>query len=92
MAILVLHSFGGSTAHWKNQMQYLQTKTITMDPRGHGNSETPAKNDFAIGSQVKDVKAVVNSLGLALLGLKILQDSLPETRYIIYNKKLRNGI
>lgn len=64
MPILFLHSFGGSTAHWKNQMQHLQTKTVAMDLRGHGNSDTPANNDFAIESQVKDVEAVVNSLGL----------------------------
>ena len=62
--ILFIHSFGGSTAHWKNQMQHLQTKTVAMDLRGHGNSATPANNDFAIESQVKDVEAVVNSLGL----------------------------
>lgn len=62
--ILFIHSFGGSTAHWKNQMQHLQTKTVAMDLRGHGNSETSAENDFAIESQMKDVEAVVNSLGL----------------------------
>ena len=62
--ILFLHSFGGSTLHWKNQMQHLQTKTVAMDLRGHGNSETPADNDFSIESQVKDVEAVVNNLGL----------------------------
>jgi pimeloyl-ACP methyl ester carboxylesterase len=63
-SILFIHSFGGSTAHWKNQMQHLQTKTVTMDLRGHGNSDTPANNDFAIESHVKDVEAVVNGLGL----------------------------
>lgn len=62
--ILFIHSFGGSTAHWKNQMQHLQTKTVAMDLRGHGNSETPANNDFAIESQMKDVETVVNNLGL----------------------------
>ena len=62
--ILFIHSFGGSTAHWKNQMQHLQTKTVAMDLRGHGNSDAPENNDFAIESQVKDVEAVVNNLRL----------------------------
>ena len=62
--ILFIHSFGGSTEHWTNQMKHLQTKTVAMDLRGHGNSETPANNDYAIESQVKDLEAVVNSLGL----------------------------
>ena len=62
--ILFIHSFGGSTAHWKNQLQHLQTKTIAMDLRGHGESDAPANNDYAIKSMVEDVEAVVDSLKL----------------------------
>ena len=63
--ILFLHSFGGSIAHWKKQMEHLGSrKTIAMDLRGNGNSETPANNDFAIESQMKDVESVVDSLHL----------------------------
>ena len=62
--ILFLHSFGGSTAHWKNQMQHLQTKTIALDLRGYGKSYAPADNDYAIESMVKDVEVVVDSLQL----------------------------
>ena len=63
--ILFLHSFGGSTAHWKNQMEHLgNRKTIGMDLRGNGNSDVPANNDYAMASLVKDVEVLVDSFNL----------------------------
>lgn len=63
--ILFLHSFGGSTAHWKNQMKHLgNRKTIAMDLRGNGNSDAPANNDYAMASLVKDVEVLVDSFDL----------------------------
>lgn len=62
--VFFIHSFGGSTAHWQNQMQHLNTRTIAMDIRGHGNSAAPANNDYAVESMVKDLETVVDSLQL----------------------------
>jgi pimeloyl-ACP methyl ester carboxylesterase len=63
--ILFLHSFGGSTTHWKKQMEHLSNrKTIAMDLRGNGRSDAPANNDYTIKSLVKDVETVVDSLHL----------------------------
>jgi pimeloyl-ACP methyl ester carboxylesterase len=64
--VLFIHSFGGDTRHWANQLSHLRTsrRAIAMDIRGHGRSAAPAGNDYTIESLANDVAAVVDSLGL----------------------------
>lgn len=64
--ILLVHSFGGDSHHWDNQLQYFRKdrRVIAMDLRGHGQSEAPSANEYDILEQAKDIEAVVDSLHL----------------------------
>jgi pimeloyl-ACP methyl ester carboxylesterase len=64
--VVLVHSFGGSTAHWKAQLEHLRTnrRVIAFDLRGHGRSNAPAANDYAVASLADDIAAVVDSLHL----------------------------
>lgn len=64
--VVLLHSFGGSSIHWKAQVEHLQKdrRVVTIDLRGHGKSDTSATQDYSVESQAKDVAALTDSLGL----------------------------
>lgn len=64
--VLFVHSFGGDTHHWDNQLQYFrkERRAVAMDSRGHGQSDPPAGNQYAIAEQARDIAAVVDSLHL----------------------------
>jgi pimeloyl-ACP methyl ester carboxylesterase len=66
LPVLFIHSFGGSSMHWENQLTHLRTnrRAIAIDLRGHGISDTPADNDYSVESMANDIAAVVDSLQL----------------------------
>ena len=66
LPVVFVHSFSGSTAHWSEQLAHLRSsrRAVALDLRGHGQSEPPAREDYAIESMAGDVAAVVDELGL----------------------------
>lgn len=64
--VLFIHSFGGSTKHWQNQLDHLRgsRRAIALDLRGHGQSDSSKTNDYAIESLADDIAAVVDNLKL----------------------------
>jgi pimeloyl-ACP methyl ester carboxylesterase len=63
--VLFLHSFGGSSEHWKQQIDHIrkQRKTAAFDFRGHGRSEAAKDSAYNVENLVKDVEAVIDELG-----------------------------
>lgn len=66
LPVLFVHSFGGSTRHWENQLTHLRKhrRAIAIDLRGHGRSDAPANNDYDVESLANDIASVVDSLKL----------------------------
>lgn len=63
--VLFLHSFAGSSDHWKYQLDHVRAKrqAAAFDFRGHGRSDSAASADYNVEALVKDVEAVINELG-----------------------------
>lgn len=66
LPVLLLHSYAGSTAHWKAQLAHLRhrRRALAMDLRGHGHSEPPSSHDYSVPSLAEDVAAVTDALEL----------------------------
>src|SRR5438552_534024 len=66
LPVVLVHSFGGSTAQWAPQLEHLRKtrRAIAFDLRGHGQSALPDDDDFAVESLGADIGAVVERLGL----------------------------
>jgi pimeloyl-ACP methyl ester carboxylesterase len=66
LPVVFLHSFGGSTAHWNAELGRLrpERRAIAIDLRGHGESDAPESDDFAIESLANDIERVVDALEL----------------------------
>jgi pimeloyl-ACP methyl ester carboxylesterase len=66
LPVLLVHSFAGSTAHWKAQLSHLRQRrrAIAMDLRGHGQSDPPADRDFSVPALARDIAAVADALEL----------------------------
>ena len=65
--VLFVHSAGGSTEHWTEQLAHLRgrgRRAIAIDLRGHGRSRLPADGDFTIPGLASDILAVLDHLGL----------------------------
>jgi len=64
--VVFLHSFAGSSAHWKAQLAHLRPnrRAVALDFRGHGKSEAPDSLDYRVESLAGDVAAVVDGLGI----------------------------
>ena len=64
--VLLLHSFGGSSAQWARQLAHLRRsrRVVAMDLRGHGRSAKPAAMEYGIESFAGDIGSVADSLGL----------------------------
>jgi pimeloyl-ACP methyl ester carboxylesterase len=64
--ILFLHSYAGTSAHWKAQLAHLRPRrrAVAMDLRGHGHSDKPPDGDYSVASISDDVAAVVDALEL----------------------------
>lgn len=65
--VVLVHSFGGSTAQWAPQLAHLRhtRRAVALDLRGHGQSSAPQDGDYTVESLSGDVGAVVDGLGFA---------------------------
>lgn len=63
--VLFLHSFGGSSEHWKQQLDHVRQhrQAAVFDFRGHGRSDSANNSAYAVEQLVKDVEAVMDELG-----------------------------
>jgi pimeloyl-ACP methyl ester carboxylesterase len=66
MPVVFLHSFGGSTEHWENQLEYLRKtrRAVAFDFRGHGKSDLPMDSEYSAQAIAEDLKSVIDSLGI----------------------------
>jgi pimeloyl-ACP methyl ester carboxylesterase len=64
--IVFVHSFGGNTEHWRNQLDHVRKnyRAIALDFRGHGQSELPRELKYAPQDLAQDIAAVVDDLHL----------------------------
>jgi pimeloyl-ACP methyl ester carboxylesterase len=70
-AIVFLHSLAGNSRQWAAQLEHERKtrRAIGMDLRGHGRSEPPSDGQYRIETQVADLDAVVDALGLERFAL-----------------------
>jgi pimeloyl-ACP methyl ester carboxylesterase len=63
--VLFLHSFGGSSEHWKQQLDHIRQHrpAAAFDFRGHGRSDSAEDSNYFVEYLVKDVEAVIDELG-----------------------------
>ncbi|HWP11518.1 MAG TPA: alpha/beta hydrolase [Ramlibacter sp.] len=66
LPLLLLHSYAGSSAHWKAQLAHLRRRrrALAMDLRGHGRSDPPSSGDYSVPALAEDVAAVAQALAL----------------------------
>jgi pimeloyl-ACP methyl ester carboxylesterase len=66
LPVVFVHSFAGSSAHWIPQLAHLREsrRAVALDLRGHGRSDPPASNSYAVDSLAADIAVVVDSLDL----------------------------
>lgn len=60
--VILMHGAGQTRYSWRNAGQYLAEagwRAVTVDTRGHGNSDWPENGDYAIDTLVADLIAVV---------------------------------
>jgi pimeloyl-ACP methyl ester carboxylesterase len=64
--VIFLHSFGGSTEHWENQLEHLRKtrRAVAFDFRGHGKSDLPMDSEYSAQAIAEDLKSVIDSLGI----------------------------
>lgn len=64
--VVLVHSFAGSGAHWTRQLTHLRLmrRAVTLDLRGHGQSDSPATGGYEVDALADDIAAVVDALGL----------------------------
>ena len=64
--VIFLHSFGGDSSHWANQLDHLRhhRRALAVDLRGHGKSAKPKEKDYSIDAFVSDLEVVVKELKL----------------------------
>lgn len=63
--VLFLHSFGGSSEHWNQQLRHVRRhrQAVAFDFRGNGKSDKSETADYSVAGLVQDVEAVMNELG-----------------------------
>lgn len=66
LPVLLVHSYAGSTAHWKAQLAHLRRRrrALAMDLRGHGRSDAPSSGDYTVPTLAEDIAAVADALEL----------------------------
>ncbi len=62
--ILFVHSYAGTSAHWRAQLAHLRARrrAVAMDLRGHGHSDPPASGDYTVPALAQDIAAVADAL------------------------------
>ena len=71
--VVFVHSLAGNAAQWADQLAAVRAtrRGVAMDLRGHGRSDAPDPDGYALEAQAEDVGAVADALGLdrfALVG------------------------
>ena len=66
LPVLLVHSYAGSSAHWKAQLAHLRRRrrALAMDLRGHGHSDVPSSGDYSVPALAEDIAAVADALDL----------------------------
>ena len=66
LPVVFVHSFAGSSEHWKEQLAHLRTdrRALALDLRGNGQSEEPDNDDYSIDAFATDIEAVVDAKGV----------------------------
>ena len=72
-ALILLHGYGETSAAWQETAAELgrEYRVLALDQRGHGGSQRAADHNYSRTSQVEDLEAFVDALGLrtaALIG------------------------
>jgi pimeloyl-ACP methyl ester carboxylesterase len=64
--VVFVHAYTGTASHWSAQLEHLRPdrRAVAFDLRGHGESDAPRDNDYAIASLARDIDAVLDSLHL----------------------------
>jgi pimeloyl-ACP methyl ester carboxylesterase len=70
-ALVLLHSYGETAAAWEEVAIDLarEYRVIAIDQRGHGRSARATDHDYSRASQVEDLAAIIESLGLRTVTL-----------------------
>ncbi len=65
-ALIMLHGFAETKSVWEEVAQELarEHRVIALDQRGHGASQRAPDHDYSRATQVEDLEAIVNNLGL----------------------------
>ena len=65
-ALLLLHGFGETSSIWEEIAIELsrEYRVLALDQRGHGGSARPRDHNYSRNSQVEDLEAFVEALGL----------------------------
>jgi esterase len=65
-AIIMLHGYASTSELWSDVAIDLarEFRIIALDARGHGQSDTASDHDYTRASQVEDLEAIIESLGL----------------------------
>ena len=66
LPVLFVHGLAGSKAVWSAQLDHLRPsrRAVTLDLRGHGESDPPADGDYSLPAMASDVAAAADALGL----------------------------
>lgn len=66
LPVVFVHAFGGNTTHWTAELGRLRDhrRAVAIDLRGHGESDAPETNDYAVESFAADIEAAVDALEL----------------------------
>jgi pimeloyl-ACP methyl ester carboxylesterase len=64
--VVFIHSLAGNTQQWSAQLNHIRAtrRAVALDLRGHGQSLSPANNDYAIESMAQDVQRVIEQLDI----------------------------
>ena len=66
--LVLTYCLGGNTRQWRHQVQALSKayRLIIWDPRGHGGSESPRRQEqYGVSVSAEDLHGLMNHLGLA---------------------------
>lgn len=66
LPVVFLHSLAGNGGQWALQLDHLRRRrrAVTLDFRGHGDSDPAEDGDYSIAGLAADVEATVDQLGL----------------------------
>jgi pimeloyl-ACP methyl ester carboxylesterase len=67
--VLFAHGFCLNASSWHYQLQELSDgfRVVVYDMRGHGESERPASNDWSMEAHARDLEAVIDAVGPAMV-------------------------